>query len=94
MRVRNRVLNSAHRISRKASTVLLFMLSELYKMAGVLILVLASMAVFSATASSPRLAPPNIPDSFTATGEVEIHTAEGTEIGAKCKLFFLLLPCI
>ena len=51
-------------------------------MAGVSILVLASIIALSTSAS-----PPNLAESFTATGEVEIHTAEGTAIGGKCELY-------
>ena len=48
-------------------------------MAAVLLL-LASLVTVSVTVS-----PPNIADTFVATGEVEIHTAEGTSIGGSCK---------
>jgi hypothetical protein len=44
------------------------------------LLVVAGLLAFSDAVS-----PPNPPDTFVATGEVEIHTAEGTAIGGKCK---------
>lgn len=49
-----------------------------------LLLVLAAFLAFSEAVS-----PPNLADTFIATGEVEIHTAEGTSIGGKCKRCFL-----
>ena len=50
-----------------------------------------SILVVALLALSDAMSPPNIKDTFIATGEVEIHTAEGTTIGGKCErrhLFF------
>ena len=43
------------------------------------------LVVVALLALSDALSPPNIKDTFVATGEVEIHTAAGTNIGGKCK---------
>ena len=45
-----------------------------------ILLVVAALLAFSDAVS-----PPNLADTFVATGEVEVHTAEGTAIGGKCK---------
>ena len=51
------------------------------KMSSIL-LVVAALLAFSDAAPPPT---PNLAETFVATGEVEVHTAEGTSIGGKCK---------
>ena len=46
------------------------------------LLVLVSFLVASVAGDPPKPSPSG---SFTATGEVEVHSAEGTSIGGTCK---------
>ena len=59
------------------------------KMRSILLVVAALLAI------SDAASPPNLANTFIATGEAEVHTAEGTSIGGKCKrryfFFFFFL---